>query len=71
MKGKRIRPRNPAARALREPQFRKQLVRMKTTYSRKGKTRHQISLKSDGGHYEARDSIVKKNHESFVFKTRL
>ena len=68
MKKVRFRPRNLAARALREPQFRKQVVRLKTTYSRKGKTRHRIG--NDGGHYEARDSKLKKNHESFVFKKR-
>ncbi len=56
MKKVRFRPRNLAARALREPQFRKQVVRIKTTYTRKGKTRHQSNKIIDGGHYWARDS---------------
>ena len=44
-----VRPRNEAARALRDPRFNKRVVAKKTAYPRKGKaTRH---LCNDGGHY--------------------
>ena len=45
-----VRPRNEAARALRDPRFNKRVVaNKKTAYTRKGKaTRHRYN---DGGHY--------------------
>ncbi len=49
MKKRTLVRRNPVARTLREPQYRAQVVRPKTTYTRKGKNRHQ--LQSDDGHY--------------------
>ena len=53
MKKRAVVRRNPVARALREPQYRMQVVRQKITYTRKGKNRHR--LENDGGHYWAHD----------------
>ena len=49
MKKPLLRPRNEAARALRDPRFGKRVVADKKAYVRKGKvTRHRLN---DGGHY--------------------
>lgn len=59
MKKRTLVRRNPVARTLRQPQYRTQMVRQKTTYTRKGKNRHQ--LQNDGGHYWARDTSCRLN----------